>query len=657
MKTKKNILKLIILSSVLSMSIYAAEQPKEATSYTKEKNEQVLKDLPFSETKDFEDAKKGFVATLPKLVIPSSDGHNVWDITSYDFLNGKSAPFTVNPSLWRIAQINNMNGLFKVTDRVYQVRGFDISNMTIVEGNTGLIITDPIMSAETAKAALDLYYQNRPKKPIVAVIYSHSHGDHYGGVRGVITDEDVKSGKVKVYAPEGFLEEAVSENVYAGNAMGRRALYMYGALLPRGEKGQVDGGLGKTTSVGSVGLIAPTDIISKNIETKTIDGVQIEFRLVPGTEAPSEMIMYYPQFKLLNTAEDATHTLHNLYTLRGAQVRDAAKWWKAIDTMLGAYGDKVEIVIAQHHWPKWGNKDINTYLAKQRDAYKYIHDQTLNLANKGYTMNEIAEMIKLPDVLEQEWSLRGYYGSVNHDAKAVYQRYLGWYDSNPANLNPLPPEEAAKKYVEVMGGSKSVIKKAKEYYKKGEYRWVAELMNRVVFAEPDNQEAKNLAADALEQLGYQAENATWRNEYLMGAYELRNGKVKLPAGIGADTPDTIRAMTVDMFLDYMGIRLNGEKAKNTSLTMNWDIPDIKSKYTVTMENSVLVYRKVDSFKNSSDVTLTLSKESLNNILIKQSTLDKEIQNGSAKIEGNTEKFKEALTFFDTFTPDFNIVTP
>ena len=657
MKTKKNILKLITLSFVLSMSLYAAEQPKEATSHTKEKNEQVLKELPFSNTQDFEDAKKGFVATLPKLVIPSSDGHNVWDITSYEFLNGKSAPFTVNPSLWRIAQINNMNGLFKVTERVYQVRGFDISNMTIVEGNTGIIITDPIMSAETAKAALELYYQNRPKKPIVAVIYSHSHGDHYGGVRGIITDEDVKSGKVKVVAPEGFLEEAVSENVYAGNAMGRRALYMYGALLPRGEKGQVDGGLGKTTSVGSVGLIAPTDIISKDVETRTIDGVQIEFRLVPGTEAPSEMLMYYPQFKLLNTAEDATHTLHNLYTLRGAQVRDAAKWWKAIDTMQSAYGDKVEVVIAQHHWPKWGNKEINTYLEKQRDAYKYIHDQTLNLANKGYTMNEIAEMIKLPDVLEQEWSLRGYYGSVNHDAKAVYQRYLGWYDSNPANLNPLPPEEASKKYVEVMGGSKSIIKKAKEYYKKGEYRWVAELMNRVVFAEPDNQEAKNLAADALEQLGYQTENATWRNEYLMGAYELRNGKVKLPAGIGADTPDTIRAMTVDMFLDYMGIRLNSEKSKNKSLVVNWNIPDTKSKYVITIENSVLVYRKVDSFKNSPDVTLTLSKEALNNVLTKQSTLDKEIQSGNAKVEGDTEKFKESLTFFDTFTPDFNIVTP
>ena len=657
MEIKKNILKLAVLSLVLSVNLLAAETSKDATSFTKEKNEQVLQELPFSDTQDFDDAKKGFVATLPKLVIPSSDGHNVWDITSYEFLNGKSAPFTVNPSLWRIAQINNINGLFKVTDRVYQVRGFDISNMTIVEGNKGLIITDPIMSAETAKAALDLYYQNRPKKPIVAVIYSHSHGDHYGGVRGVITDEDVKSGKVKVYAPEGFLEEAVSENVYAGNAMGRRALYMYGALLPRGEKGQVDGGLGKTTSVGSVGLIAPTDIISKNTETRTIDGVQIEFSLVPGTEAPSEMIMYYPQFKLLNTAEDATHTLHNLYTLRGAQVRDAAKWWKAIDMMLSTYGDKAEVVIAQHHWPKWGNKEINTYLEKQRDAYKYIHDQTLNLANKGYTMNEIAEMIKLPDVLEQEWSLRGYYGSVNHDAKAVYQRYLGWYDSNPANLNPLPPEEASKKYVEVMGGSKSIIKKAKEYYKNGEYRWVAELMNRVVFAEPDNQEAKNLAADALEQLGYQTENATWRNEYLMGAYELRNGKVKLPAGIGADTPDTIRAMTVDMFLDYMGIRLNSEKSKNTSLSMNWDIPDIKSKYTVTMENSVLVYRKVDSFKNNADITLTLPKEALNNILVKQSTLDKEIQSGNAKIAGDVEKFKEALTFFDTFTPDFNIVTP
>ena len=658
MKSKKSIMKLIVMSLILSISLYAAEEPKDASSFTKEKNAQVLKDLPFSDTQDFTDAKKGFIATTPELIIKNDKGEVVWDMKSYEYQMGTGVPVTVNPSLWRVAQINSLNGLFQVTDKVYQIRGFDISNMTIIEGTKGLIIIDPMISAETAKAGLDLYYKNRPQKPISAVIYSHSHVDHYGGVKGIVDEKDVKSGKVKVLAPSGFLEEAVKENVYAGNAMSRRSFYQYGSMLPRNPKGHVDTGLGKTVSSGgNVTLIPPTDIIKTTGEKRTIDGVQIEFLMAPNTEAPAEMLMYFPQFKLLNTAEDATHTLHNLYTLRGAQVRDAENWWKVLDEAVARYGDKTDVVIAQHHWPKWGNKEINTYLEKQRDAYKYIHDQTLNLANKGYTMNEIAEMIKLPDVLEQEWSLRGYYGSVNHDAKAVYQRYLGWYDSNPANLNPLPPEEASKKYVEVMGGSKSIIKKAKEYYKNGEYRWVAELMNRVVFAEPDNQEAKNLAADALEQLGYQTENATWRNEYLMGAFELRNGKVKLPAGIGADTPDTIRAMTVDMFLDYMGIRLNSEKAKNTSLTMNWDIPDIKSKYTVTMENSVLVYRKVDSFKNNADITLTLPKEALNNILVKQSTLDKEIQSGNAKIAGDTEKFKEALTFFDTFTPDFNIVTP
>ena len=658
MKSKKSIMKLIVMSLVLSISLYAAEEPKDASSFTKEKNAQVLKDLPFSDTQDFTDAKKGFIATTPELIIKNDKGEVVWDMKSYEYQMGTGVPVTVNPSLWRVAQINSLNGLFQVTDKVYQIRGFDILNMTIIEGTKGLIIIDPMISAETAKAGLDLYYKNRPQKPISAVIYSHSHVDHYGGVKGIVDEKDVKSGKVKVLAPSGFLEEAVKENVYAGNAMSRRSFYQYGSMLPRNPKGHVDTGLGKTVSSGgNVTLIPPTDIIKTTGEKRTIDGVQIEFLMAPNTEAPAEMLMYFPQFKLLNTAEDATHTLHNLYTLRGAQVRDAENWWKVLDEAVARYGDKTDVVIAQHHWPKWGNKEINTYLEKQRDAYKYIHDQTLNLANKGYTMNEIAEMIKLPDVLEQEWSLRGYYGSVNHDAKAVYQRYLGWYDSNPANLNPLPPEEASKKYVEVMGGSKSIIKKAKEYYKNGEYRWVAELMNRVVFAEPDNQEAKNLAADALEQLGYQTENATWRNEYLMGAFELRNGKVKLPAGIGADTPDTIRAMTVDMFLDYMGIRLNSEKAKNTSLTMNWDIPDIKSKYTVTMENSVLVYRKVDSFKNNADITLTLPKEALNNILVKQSTLDKEIQSGNAKIAGDTEKFKEALTFFDTFTPDFNIVTP
>ena len=657
MTIKKRYFMIISLLSLTFISAYSAEEPKEVTNFTKEANEKVLKELPFEDTQDFEDAKRGFIATTPDLEIKGSEGNSVWDMKSFEFINGKEAPDTVNPSLWRVAQINNINGLFKVTDKIYQVRGFDASNMTIIEGNTGLIIIDPLIASETAKAALDLYYQNRPKKPVKAVIYSHSHVDHYGGVKGVVTEADVKAGKVKIYAPDGFLQEAVSENVYAGNAMTRRTLYMYGALLPRNEKGLVDTGLGKTNSIGTIGLIQPTDIITKSEDTRIIDGIKIEFLLVPGTEAPSEMIMYFPQFKMVDSAEDATHTLHNLYTLRGAQVRDAAKWWKALDRVMEKYGDQTEIIMAQHHWPKWGKENIDAYLSKQRDAYKYIHDQTLRLMNEGYTMTEVAEMVKLPEELNQEWSLRGYYGSVSHDVKAVYQKYLGWYDSNPANLNPLPPEESAKRYVEFMGGSKAVMKKAKEYYNKGEYRWVAEVMNKVVFAEPNNQEAKNLQADALEQLGYQSETATWRNEYLMGAYELRNGTPKIPGNLGANSPDTIQSMPINMYLDYMGIRLNAEKAAGKKFSVNWDVPDLKEKYTINLENSVLAYRKVDSFKEKADVTMSMTKATLDSIQTGATTVDKEIESGNIKLTGDAANFKEYLGFFDNFKPDFNIVTP
>ena len=657
MTIKKRYFMIISLLSLTFISAYSAEEPKEVTNFTKEANEKVLKELPFEDTQDFEDAKRGFIATTPDLEIKGSEGNSVWDMKSFEFINGKEAPDTVNPSLWRVAQINNINGLFKVTDKVYQVRGFDASNMTIIEGNTGLIIIDPLIASETAKAALDLYYQNRPKKPVKAVIYSHSHVDHYGGVKGVVTEADVKAGKVKIYAPDGFLQEAVSENVYAGNAMTRRTLYMYGALLPRNEKGLVDTGLGKTNSIGTIGLIQPTDIITKSEDTRIIDGIKIEFLLVPGTEAPSEMIMYFPQFKMVDSAEDATHTLHNLYTLRGAQVRDAAKWWKALDRVMEKYGDQTEIIMAQHHWPKWGKENINNYLIKQRDIYKYIHDQTLRLMNEAYTMTEVAEMVKLPEELNQEWSLRGYYGSVSHDVKAVYQKYLGWYDSNPANLNPLPPEESAKRYVEFMGGSKAVMKKAKEYYNKGEYRWVAEVMNKVVFAEPNNQEAKNLQADALEQLGYQSETATWRNEYLMGAYELRNGTPKIPSNLGANSPDTIQSMPINMYLDYMGIRLNAEKAAGKKFSVNWDVPDLKEKYTINLENSVLAYRKVDSFKEKADVTMSMTKATLDSIQTGATTVDKEIESGNIKLTGDAANFKEYLGFFDNFKPDFNIVTP
>ncbi|WP_435307781.1 alkyl/aryl-sulfatase [Sebaldella termitidis] len=512
-----------------------------------------------------------------------------------------------------------------------------------------------MISAETAKAGLDLYYKNRPQKPISAVIYSHSHVDHYGGVKGIVDEKDVKSGKVKVLAPSGFLEEAVKENVYAGNAMSRRSFYQYGSMLPRNPKGHVDTGLGKTVSSGgNVTLIPPTDIIKTTGEKRTIDGVQIEFLMAPNTEAPAEMLMYFPQFKLLNTAEDATHTLHNLYTLRGAQVRDAENWWKVLDEAVARYGDKTDVVIAQHHWPKWGNKEIVSYLSNQRDAYKYLNDQTLRLINKGYTMNEIAENLKLPQNLDQDWALRGYYGSVSHDIKAIYQRYLGWYDSNPANLNPLPPEESAKKYVEYMGGSAAVMKKAREAYNKGDYRWAAEVMNKVVFAEPNNTAAKNLQADILEQLGYQSENGTWRNEYLMGAYELRNGTPKITATTAS--PDTLNAMTPDMILDYFGMHIIGDKANGKKMIINWEEPNLKEKYVISLENSALVYRKVNSFGNA-DLSMTIPKESLLGIAGNATTLDKEIQDGRAKVTGDTFKFNELLETFDSFTPDFNIVTP
>ena len=655
MKSKKSIMKLIVMSLVLSISLYAAEEPKDASSFTKEKNAQVLKDLPFSDTQDFTDAKKGFIATTPELIIKNDKGEVVWDMKSYEYQMGTGVPVTVNPSLWRVAQINSLNGLFQVTDKVYQIRGFDISNMTIIEGTKGLIIIDPMISAETAKAGLDLYYKNRPQKPISAVIYSHSHVDHYGGVKGIVDEKDVKSGKVKVLAPSGFLEEAVKENVYAGNAMSRRSFYQYGSMLPRNPKGHVDTGLGKTVSSGgNVTLIPPTDIIKTTGEKRTIDGVQIEFLMAPNTEAPAEMLMYFPQFKLLNTAEDATHTLHNLYTLRGAQVRDAENWWKVLDEAVARYGDKTDVVIAQHHWPKWGNKEIVSYLSNQRDAYKYLNDQTLRLINKGYTMNEIAENLKLPQNLDQDWALRGYYGSVSHDIKAIYQRYLGWYDSNPANLNPLPPEESAKKYVEYMGGSAAVMKKAREAYNKGDYRWAAEVMNKVVFAEPNNTAAKNLQADILEQLGYQSENGTWRNEYLMGAYELRNGTPKITATTAS--PDTLNAMTPDMILDYFGMHIIGDKAIGKKMVINWEEPNLKEKYVITLENSVLVYRKVNSFGNA-DLSMTIPKESLLGIAGNATTLDKEIQDGRAKVTGDTSKFNELLETFDSFTPDFNIVTP
>ncbi len=639
----------------LSLRVEAQVAPKDATDITEKANAAVLQKLPFANKTDFENANRGFIATLPDVTIKNEKGQVVWTLDPYKFLEGAEAPATVNPSLWRQAQLNMTNGLFKVTDRIYQIRSFDLSNMSIIEGDTGIIVVDPLVSTEVAKAGLDLYYQHRPKKPVVAVIYTHSHVDHYGGVKGVVSEDDVNSGKVKILAPDGFLEEAVSENVFAGNAMSRRAIYMYGSLLPKGVNGQVDGGLGKTNSIGTVTLIPPTDIIKTTGEKRVVDGVEMEFQMAPGTEAPAEMLTYFPQFKALLTAEDATHTLHNLYTLRGAQVRDASKWWKALNETIELYGPGTEVVFASHHWPTWGSENVIPYLKSQRDLYKYIHDQSLRLLNSGYTMTEIGEMIALPESLDQKWYNRGYYGTVNHNSKAVYQRYLGWYDSNPANLWALPPDEASKKYVEYMGGSAAVMEKAKKSFAEGDYRWVAMVMNNVVFADPDNKEARDLLADALEQLGYQAESGPWRNEYLMGAYELRNG---VPDVVGAQTasPDTIRAMTVEMLLDYMGMRINGSKAAGKSIKLNWVLPDTNQKYTVELENSVLIYSDGKQLPNA-DATLTLPRASMDNIMLGQTTIAKEIESGNAKVEGSQEKLNELLSLIVSFPPMFNIVTP
>jgi alkyl sulfatase BDS1-like metallo-beta-lactamase superfamily hydrolase len=645
----------LMLAICMAMATIVWAQGKEATEATKKANTSVLKILPFSNKEDFDDAQRGFIAKLSSTVIRDAQGKVVWDMDQYSFLNRDDmAPDTVNPSLWRQGRLNNFHGLFKVSDRIYQVRGYDLSNISFIVGDTGYIAIDPLVSAETAKAALELLCQHVGKKPVVAVIYSHSHVDHWAGVKGIVSEEDVSAGKVRIIASQGFLEHAISENVMAGNAMGRRGLYMYGALLPKGPKRQVDAGLGKTTSTGSVTMIPPTDIISKTGTEMTIDGVKIVFQYTPGTEAPTEMNFYFPQFRALCMAENCSHNLHNLYTLRGTQVRDAKAWSYFLNEAIELFGDKSDVIFISHHWPRWGKENINAWLKKQADIYKYIHDQTLRLANHGYTMLEIAEMIELPDELAKEWYNRGYYGTVSHDAKAVYQRYLGWFDGNPANLHPLPPVEASKKYVEFMGGADAVLAKARKAYKKGEYRWVAQAVNHVVFADPNNRKARNLQADALEQLGYQAESGPWRNFYLTGAQELRKGVVKSP--IALVSGDVLKAMTVGMLFDFMGVSLNGPKAAGKTAKLNWNFTDTKESYLLTLENSVLNYATGKQAKDA-DATIILKRATLDEVLSGQAKLEAKMVSGDIIIEGNKGKLGELLSLQDKFDLWFNIVTP
>lgn len=631
--------------------------PKDATVFTEKLYARLLKELPFSDKQDFEDAKRGLIAKPDTLIIRDKNGNIVWDLTPFSFIKeNEPAPETVNPSLWRQSQLVAICGLFKVTERIYQVRTFDLSNMTIIEGDTGIIVVDPLISAETAKAALDFYYQHRPQKPIIAVMHSHSHVDHYGGVEGVASKEDVESGKVKIIAPINFLEKALTENVLAGNVMTRRASYMYGNLLPAGPKGQVGAGLGMTVSEGTVTIIPPTVTIEKTGQVMKLDGLTFEFLVAPDTEAPTEMHWYIPELRALTAAENACHTLHNVYTLRGAQIRDPLAWAKHLNETIKRWADKSDVLYGMHHWPVWGQERVLDHLKKQRDTYKYINDQTLRLANHGYTMTEIAEMIQLPKSLKENWSSRGYYGTINHDVKAAYVKYLGWFDGNPATLHPYPPVEASKRYVEFMGGPDNVIAKARKAYTKGDYRWVAEVVNHVVFAFPHNTEARALQADALEQLGYQAESGPWRNFYLSGAQELRKGVDKTAVASTSASPSAIEAMPLGMFFDLLGVRLNGPKAEGKKIVINWVFTDTNETYVLSLENAVLNHTDSIQAKNA-DATITLTRDALNKIILKESSFRKEGKAGNLKIEGSKLKVEELFLLMDQFDFWFNIVTP
>ena len=641
-------------SIALVLQSPATAQTKDAEPASRAVNDSFLQALPFNERADFDDAIRGFIATVPDGTIPGPGGKPAWDNNQYDFLKNEQAPPTVNPSLWRQARLNAINGLFKVTDRVYQVRGLDISNMTIIEGDAGLILIDPVLTNETAKAALELYLKNRPAKPVVAVIYTHSHADHFGGAKGVITEEDAKSGKVKVIAPDRFMDYAVAENIIAGNAMGRRAQYQFGSTLPVGERGQIDTGLGKALARGTASLIPPNDLIKQTYETRTIDGVEIEFHLAPDSEAPSEMLMYFPQFKMLNMAEDATHNMHNLYTIRGAEIRDGRLWSRYISDAIERYGEKTEIEIAQHHWPMWGNERIVSFLKKQRDLYKFIHDQSVRLLNHGLTPTEISEQLKLPPALASDWASRGYYGTLSHNAKAVYQFYLGWYDANPADLNPLPRAEEAKKQVEYMGGANAVIRRARDDFKAGQYRWVARVTSQLVFADPSNKEARELGADALEQLGYQSEAATWRNAYLLGAYELRNGVAPQPSA--ASRADFLKGVTIDLAFDFLGVRLNAPKAEGKHIVVNWTFIDLNENHVMNLENSALTHTS-GKLSDKPDVSLTLTRAALDAITLKQRTFADSIQSGDIKLGGDPTKLRELFGLFDEFSTGFEIVEP
>ena len=631
---------------------------EEATAITAEKNAEWYEALDFSDRREFANAERGWLDNAEGRIIDGDDNRSVWDLQSYGDLN-RDAPDTVNPSLWRNTQLNAKAGLFEVCDGIYQVRGFDMANTTFIRTDHGWIVFDVLMCKENMKAAKELMENRFGPLDIKAVLYSHSHVDHFGGVEGVITREQVAdaklslkkqlaSGKTLVLAPAGFLKHAISENVYAGIAMARRAQFQYGTVLDKGEKGALSVGIGMGQSTGTVTLIAPTYEIGEDVPKLTIDGLEIEFQLTPGTEAPAEMNAYFPKYRALWMAENCTGTLHNLYTLRGAEVRDANDWAKYIIEADQRFCDKTDVVFQSHNWPHWG-EEIHDYLLNTAAIYKFIHDQTLHYMNQGYTSTEVAAMLTLPEKLEKVWYTRPYYGTLAHNAKAVYQKYLGWYDANPVNLNPLPPSDTAKKLVEYLGSTDAVLRKARKDFEKGDYQWVAQITKELVFADPSNQKARNLCADALEQLGYQAESGAWRNAYLMGAAELRKGNLSGLARTANGLGSAMKEMTVDMLLDYISILTDANAAQNDDVTLNLIVTDVNEKFYVTRKNGILLSY---SGENRPDAQATVTCKRLQLLALMQGQ-----QAGQVQVSGDATALKRLLAYASKFEKTFNVIEP
>ena len=629
-----------------------AMRAKAPTKQTREANKTFAADLKLAHPQEFADSTRGFVASFSDPVIKSDKGETVWDQGRFTFIKGE-APASVNPSLWRQEQLNNAHGLFKVAEGIYQIRGYDVANMTLVAGNTGWIVIDTLLTAEAAKAAITLVDQQLGKKPIQAVIYTHSHADHYGGVRGIVSEADVKSGKVRIIAPEGFMEHAVAENVLAGNAMARRAQYQFGSALEWNERGAVGVGLGKALSIGNIGLIAPTETVSRTGQELNVDGVRMVFQMANGSEAPAEFMLYLPDMKVLCLSEVVTANMHNVYTLRGAKMRDALGWSKYINETLDLFPE-AEIAFRSHHWPVWGKENIRQHLGNHRDAYRFVHDEALRLANHGQTMDEIGDASFYPKELYQDLSTHGYYGTLSHNLRAVYNFYLGYYDGNPASLHRLPPEESAKRYVAAMGGARAALAKARKAFAAGDYRWVVEMTNHLVFADAKNAAARALQADALEQLGYQAESGVWRNEYLSGAQELRKGVQGTRSSTGG--ADVVRAMPLDMIFDFVAVRLNHPKVDGVKYGINIVFSDSNETYALELSNSVLNNTKGRVLKNP-DATLTLTHAALLKMLLAKVPLAELIKAGEAKLDGDPKALSTVFANLDNFDPRFNIVTP